>query len=181
VHSYRNLLCRHICNSFFQEQQLSFAFRCTPKDDTKHRSLILRFLIPCKLLLYQRPNVIPSRGVFRTQHLPSFELHVYQPLLTACMSGALHRLFRYLLFERCKLTLYRNLFMSAHALLSQPTHMKLATLAGVLKVACQDECNEDEAECIIATLIARSLMKGCISSQHSTVVLRKEDPFRQKS
>jgi hypothetical protein len=88
---------------------------------------------------------------------------------------------RYLLFERCKLTLYRNLFLNVHALLSHPTHIKLATLAGVLKVASQDECSDDEAECIVATLIARSLMKGCISSQHSTVVLRKEDPFRQKS
>jgi hypothetical protein len=88
---------------------------------------------------------------------------------------------RYLLFERCKLTLYRNLFMNAHALLSHPTHIKLSTLAVVLKIASQDECSDDEAECIVATLIARSLMKGCISSQHSTVVLRKEDPFRQKS
>jgi hypothetical protein len=71
--------------------------------------------------------------------------------------------------------------MSAHAMLSHPTNIKLATLASVLRVACQDECSEDEAECIIATLIARSLMKGCISSQHATIVLRKEDPFRQKS
>ena len=208
-------------NSLLLEQQLSFAFRCTPKDDTKHRSLILRFLVPCKLLLYQRPNVIPSRGVFRIQHLSSFDLNVYRPILSACMIGSMHRfeqvlqqemptlvkwgvwvsphfdflnfsgkqrslcfltcLHRYLLFERCKLTLYRNLFLNAHALLSHPTHIKLATLATVLKVACQDEFNEDEAECIIATLIARSLMKGCISSLHSTVVLRKEDPFRKKS
>lgn len=177
------------------EQQLSFAFRCTPKDDTKHRSLILRFLVPCKLLLYQRPTVIPSRGFFRIQHLSSFDLNVYRPILSACMIGSMHRFEQvlqqemptlvkwgvYLLFERCKLTLYRNLFMSAHALLCHPTHIKLATLAGVLRVACQDQCNEDEAECIIATLIARSLMKGCISSLHSTVVLRKEDPFRKKS
>ena len=75
----------------FSEQQLSFAFRCTPKDDMKHRSLILRFLIPCKLLLYQRPSVVPSRGVFRIQHLPYFNLQIYQPILTSCMSGALHR------------------------------------------------------------------------------------------
>ncbi len=71
--------------------------------------------------------------------------------------------------------------MSAHSLLGHPTHIKLSTLAGVLKLASQDECSEDEAECIVATLVARSLMKGNISSQHSTVVLRKEDPFRQKS
>ena len=76
---------------FFAEQQLSFAYRCTPKDDRKHRSLILRFLVPCKLLLYQRPHVAPTRGVFRLQHLSSFDLQIYQPILTSCMSGALHR------------------------------------------------------------------------------------------
>ena len=76
---------------FFAEQQLSFAYRCTPKDDRKHRSLILRFLVPCKLLLYQRPHVAPTRGVFRLQHLSSFDLQIYQPILTSCMSGSLHR------------------------------------------------------------------------------------------
>ena len=81
----------HMHNSLLLEQQLSFAFRCTPKDDTKHRSLILRFLVPCKLLLYQRPNVIPSRGVFRIQHLSSFDLNVYRPILSACMIGSMHR------------------------------------------------------------------------------------------
>ena len=71
--------------------------------------------------------------------------------------------------------------MSAHAMLTHPPNIKLATLAGVLHVASQDECSEDEAAFIVAKLIARSLMKGCMSSQIATIVLRKEDPFRQKS
>jgi hypothetical protein len=49
--------------------------------------------------LYQRPSVVPSRGVFLIQHLGSFDLHIYQPILTACMSGALHRFEQILLEE----------------------------------------------------------------------------------
>ena len=52
--------------------------------------------------------------------------------------------------------------------------------AGLLQAALQwqgQEVDQDEVECLVANLIARSLIKGYISHNMRTAVLSKVDAF----
>jgi hypothetical protein len=164
------------------ERQLTFAFeRCLASALTNKR-LILRYLVPVRLVL----GVFPSPQLLRKHRLFYFEnlcravdrgdLRLFERELDAHQQRFI-RHGSYLLVERAKTIAYRNFFLRVHSLQSVETN-KLDI--GMFK-RCLDatgvRMDVDEIECILANLIYKGYIKGYVSHQNSKLVLSKVNPF----
>ena len=164
------------------ERQLTFSFTRCPSAAFKNKRLILRYLVPTRLVL----GVFPSREL-----LQRYRLTYFMPLCRAVDRGDL-RLFEreldahqqlfirhgsYLLIERSKTIAYRNFFRRVHTLhppgtakLDVPVFKRCLDAAGVVM-------DTDEIECVLANLIYKGYIKGYISHQHGKLVVSKGNPF----
>lgn len=81
----------------------------------------------------------------------------------------------YLIVERAKTIVYRNLFRKLHGLISS-NRLSLVAMAAAL-TAAGAEVDVDELECILANLIYLNYVKGYISHQKRFLVVSAKDPF----
>ena len=82
----------------------------------------------------------------------------------------------FLLLEKVKILVYRNLFKKIYLVQNKSTQLKLHLFQKAFAwLGCPTDM--DEVECILATLIFKGLLKGYISHQKQTLVLSKKDPF----
>ena len=82
----------------------------------------------------------------------------------------------FLLLEKVKILVYRNLFKKIYLVQGKATQLKLHLFQRAFAwLGCPTDM--DEVECILANLIFKGLIKGYISHQKQTLVLSKKDPF----
>ena len=173
-----------LLNSQFSraERQLSFAFKRCPAAYTKNKRLILRYLVPVRLVL----------GVFASPKLlEQYDLPYFVPICRAVARGDLRTLRRelddqqmrfirhgsYLLVERSTMIAYRNFFQRVHSL-HEPGTTKLDI---AMFKRCLDSMgvtlDKEEVECYLANLIYKGYIKGYLSHQHSKLVVSKGNAF----
>jgi len=178
--------------SIFEEQYskaegcLDFAFAHCHKRAISNKRRVLQYLIPVKLLLGKIPH---------PKLLQKYELMQFKDLVESVKRGHL-KLFNdslethqeffikkgiYLMLEKLKSTIYRNLFHRVYKFVQNEDSMKnkhwlpLDVLLAALRVN-GIEMDTDELECILANLIYQGVMKGYIAHKRC-VVLSKQDPF----
>lgn len=164
------------------ERQLTFAFDKCPASALKNKRLILRYLVPVRLVL----GVFASPALLRKYNLFYFEklcravdrgdLRLFEAELEANQ-----RLFirqgSYLLVERARTIAYRNFFCRVHSL--HPVGTAKLDI-GVFKrcLGATGVCMDvDEIECVLANLIFKGYIKGYLSHQHSKLVVSKGNAF----
>ena len=164
------------------ERQLSFAFARCPAAATKNKRLILRYLVPVRLVLgqyaskalllkYRLPHFVPLCRAVHRGDVGLFEsvLDEYQQLFIRQGS--------YLLVERAKTIAYRNFFKRVHALHPDATtKLDVATFRRCLHAAGL-RLDHDEIECVLANLIYKGYIKGYLSHQHGKLVVAKANSF----
>eukprot|EP01006_Ploeotia_vitrea_P020917 TRINITY_DN53241_c0_g1_i2.p1 TRINITY_DN53241_c0_g1~~TRINITY_DN53241_c0_g1_i2.p1 ORF type:complete len:432 (+),score=181.92 TRINITY_DN53241_c0_g1_i2:25-1296(+) len=170
------------------ETSLQYALDHCHRDHIANKRRVLEFLIPVKLYLGKPP----------TAHcLRKYGLSHFEGLARSIGKGALHefnatlerheeRFIKYgtfLLLEKLKTVVFRNLFRQVHKLCAEagnpkPHQLQLKDLQTGLRV-CKVDMDVDELECILANLINDGYMKGYIAHQRC-VVLSKTNPFPAK-
>ena len=168
--------------------ELEFAFlHCHPQHQ-RNKQRVLRYLVPVKLLRGKIPSV---------QLLYKYNLAHYEPVVEAVKLGDINRLSDvlvnhqerfvsdgvYLSLERVRDTVYRTLLkrifnISATKATGESEKFRIALWRIRVALAWLSEPKDDEEiECITASLISRRLIKGMINDRHKMLVLSKQKPF----
>ena len=169
------------------EQHLEYAaFRHCKSDSRRNKALILRYLLPVKLLMGKMPTAILLR---------KYGLGEYVDVVSAMKSGNVRMLNdalkahqisfikqgTFLVLEKLRNIVLRTLFQKVHAFSAEKNpakgnqvnlHMFLAALKW-----CGCDMDIDEVEMIVANLIFRKFVKGYISHKSRVVVLAKAGAF----
>lgn len=163
------------------EEHLLYAFAHCRAGDAANKRAILEFLLPVRL----RRGVLPREALLEKHGLAALA-----PLVAAVRAGDLRtfnaelaknqmafvRRGTFLLLEKVKILVYRNLFKKIYLVSNKSTQLKLATFEAAF-AWLGVPIDKDEVECILANLIFKGLLKGYISHQKATLVLSKKDPF----
>ncbi|XP_063901390.1 PCI domain-containing protein 2-like [Zophobas morio] len=162
-------------------ESLKYAFENCPARFSKNKRLILLYLIPIKLL----QNIRPSSTL-----LKKYNLLIFEELSRSVSRGNVGRFENvlrshenffvkrglYVVLERLKLRVYRNLFKRMHEFLEGVNKIPIEKFQIALRVA-KLAIDKDECECIVANLIYQKMLKGYISHSQATVVFSKQEPF----
>ena len=81
----------------------------------------------------------------------------------------------YLLLEKCKTIVYRNLFKRVWKIIDKH-QIKLEQVSKAFKWLAMP-MDLDEIECILSNLIFKGFIRGYLSHTKRTLVLSKRDPF----
>ena len=164
------------------EQHLEYAFRHCKRDSSKNKTLILRYLLPVKLLMGKMPTAAL---------IGKYGLDEYADVVNAIKSGNVRMLNdalkthqisfirqgTFLVLEKLRNIVLRTLFQKVHAFSAEKNpangnqvnlHMFLAALKW-----CVCDMDIDEVEMIVANLIFKKFVKGYISHKSRVVVLAK--------
>jgi hypothetical protein len=162
------------------EEQLMYAFTHCPVEAVRNKRLCLMYLVPTRLVL----GKLASAAL-----LGKYSLHHYTELCAAVAQGDL-RAFNehkdahqslyiqqgvYLIVERARTIVYRNLFRKLHVLIGS-NKLSLRTIAAALGGVGVD-VDVDELECVLANLIYQNYVKGYISHQKRFLVVSAKEPF----
>mmetsp|Transcript_23184 Transcript_23184/g.54724 ORF Transcript_23184/g.54724 Transcript_23184/m.54724 type:complete len:409 (-) Transcript_23184:995-2221(-) len=162
------------------ETNLEYALQHCHKSATSNKKRILKYLVPVKLYRGKLPT---------TYLLDKYGLEEFKPLVEGIRKGDLRtfqdgliqyqdRFIRqgtYLLLEKCKTVVYRNLFKRVWKIMDSH-QIKLEHIAKAFKWLGMP-IDMDEMECILANLIFKRYIKGYLSHAKRTLVLSKRDPF----
>ncbi|VDB95834.1 unnamed protein product [Peniophora sp. CBMAI 1063] len=165
------------------EKELTQAFDACYSEAHNNLQMILTYLIPLRLFRGHMPS-----AALLTAY-PALE-NLYSQFLTAICKGdiesydkALVRLERplidlnlYLMLEKARELCIRGLFRRVWVATSKGSQITVSFFHAALRLAGQD-VDLDEAECLVAIMIARGYIKGYISHAKRTVVLSKVDAF----
>lgn len=164
------------------QDHLLFSFERCPAASYQNKRLILRYLVPVRLVL----GVFASRALLTEYDLPQFV-----PLCHAVHRGDL-RLFErqlddyqhlfirhgsYLLVERAKTIAYRNFFRRVYSLHPEGTTKLDVSMLKRCLDATGVNLDHDEIECVLANLIYKGYIKGYLSHQHGKLVVGKTNAF----
>ncbi|CAJ0931330.1 unnamed protein product, partial [Mesorhabditis belari] len=163
------------------EKSLTYAFRNCPTTQGHNKRLILTFLIPVKMFLGHMP---------KTELLRKYKLDSFVEVVEAVKEGHLTRLDGalrnnedffincglYLILEKLRAITFRTLFKKV-ALMVGESRIPLAGFMIAVQLQELDDVDEDEIECIVATLVSEKKIKGYISHSHQILVLSKQQPF----
>ncbi|KAH8308467.1 hypothetical protein KR018_003512 [Drosophila ironensis] len=162
-------------------EDLSFAFSNCPARFASNKRLILIYLVPGKMLL----GYLPRKSL-----LERYDLMLFYDLALALKAGNV-RLFddilqereleltssgTYLLVERLKFIVYRNLFKKVY-LIRKSYQLDIADFLSALQFVGVTDVSLEETHCIIANLINEGKIKGYISYDHNKLVVSKQNPF----
>ena len=160
---------------------LSFALRNCPPNFPQNKRLILIYLVPVKMLL----GYMPKKEI-----LERFDVLQFHELASALKEGNVrkfdqviqkHEIFLikcgiYLLVEKLKFIVYRNLFKRIY-LIRQTHQLNLTDFLAGLQFVGETDMSLDETHCIVANLIYEGKIKGYISHSHNKLVVSKQNPF----
>eukprot|EP00049_Salpingoeca_infusionum_P024758 m.16965 g.16965 ORF g.16965 m.16965 type:complete len:318 (-) comp7284_c0_seq1:1076-2029(-) len=166
------------CDYSAAHDQLSRAFNLCHKDAQTNLHLILRVLVPLKMMF----GVFPSQTLGESQGL--------QPLMEIAQAikegdikqyrQALHHKYQqlflqwgcYLTLESLKLVAYRNLLKKVFLLNARPgsSVIRVKNFTDALKVFEDSETDDVQAHCVLANLIARRYIAANINLQHNAIV-----------
>ncbi|XP_030373291.1 PCI domain-containing protein 2 homolog [Scaptodrosophila lebanonensis] len=162
-------------------EDLSYAFAHCPERFTSNKRLILIYLVPVKMLL----GYLPRKSL-----LERYDLLLFHDLALALKAGNVNKfdeivhhheivLIRsgiYLLVEKLKFIVYRNLFKKVFAI-RQTHQLDMGDFMSALQFVGVTDASLDETHCIIANLIYEGKIKGYISHAHNKLVVSKQNPF----
>ena len=162
------------------ETCLNFCLEKCPKSEKSNRARILQYLIPVRMYFGEYPSA---------KLLRKYELHQYVGVLSALARGDVRRfddhvkmnqsffLSRgiYLLVEKLKTTLNRNLIFKIYNVLGKSNKIDLKAILPTLRKVGSVE-NMDGLECVITNLIYSGYIKGYISHAKFYLVLSKLNP-----
>ncbi|XP_072940111.1 PCI domain-containing protein 2 [Epargyreus clarus] len=160
---------------------LSFAFEKCHQDCIKNKRLILIYLIPVKMLL----GYMPKKSL-----LEKYDLMLFWDLVTSVKSGSVkgidkvmeeHESFLikagiFLVVEKLKTIAHRNLFRRVY-LLENTHQIEIASFEAALQIMGEEDVDEAETQCYVASLIYEGKIKGYISYQHKKLVVSKQNAF----
>lgn len=168
-------------------QRLGDALAACRRDAEGHKRNILRYLVPCKMLLGELPD--PSL-------LQQYSLEEYSDMRTAVAAGDVglfhqalaaqqYRLVKtglYLLVDKLQVAVYRRLIkkcVMVNRELRGPDKAHQLPLALVQGVLAQQGAGVDseELECIVANLVVREAVKGYIAHKQKVLVVSKDTAF----
>lgn len=162
------------------EKNLDFAFDHCHRNSVHNKKCILRYLVPIKLYRGRLPTPYLLEKYGLTEFIPLVEgirkgdLRTFQDGLVKYQDRFI-RQGTYLLLEKCKTVVYRNLFKRVHKILDK-TQISLKYVATAFKWLGLP-MDLDEVECILANLIYRGYVRGYLSHSKRVLVLSKRDPF----
>lgn len=118
-------------------------------------------------------------------------LKIYSVLITAMKQGNLYQFdktfFEYqaillswgtwLVIERTRLLVIRQLFRKIWVLLEKPSRLTIDTLKRGLRLSVQQEVSNEEVCCMVVNLIDRGYMKGYLSHEKQVLVLSNKSSF----
>ncbi|EDW37584.1 GL16271 [Drosophila persimilis] len=162
-------------------EDLSYAFTHCPDRFGSNKRLILIYLVPVKMLL----GYLPSKVLLQRHDLLLF--HDLAQTLKAGNVNKFDEIVRenekvlirsgiYLLVEKLKFIVYRNLFKKVFAI-RQTHQLDLGDFMTALQFVGVTDVSLDETHCIIANLIYEGKIKGYISYAHNKLVVSKQNPF----
>eukprot|EP00943_MAST-04B_sp_MAST-4B-sp1_P007987 g7987.t1 len=166
------------------ENRLKFCFKECPKNEKRNRARILQYLIPVQIYF----GIFPSHRL-----IEKYDLNQYIELVPAIVCGDIQNFEKhmklnqsfflnrgiYLLIEKLKTILYRNLIFKIYNILgknSQDNKINLKTVLPTLKQIGSVE-DMDGLECMLANLIFSKYVKGYISHAKFYLVFSKLTPF----
>lgn len=161
-------------------EDLTYALKYTPMEQGDNRRRILLYLIPAKIL---------SGSLPKASTLENYRMKWYIDIVTAIKTGNL-QLFEkavktyeeffiksalYLAIEKMKSLVYRALVRNVYKI----TGVNKIPLDQVIIAVrlCEVPTDRDAVECILASLIHQSYIKGYISHKVGFLVLSKSNPF----
>ncbi|XP_036175913.1 LOW QUALITY PROTEIN: PCI domain-containing protein 2-like [Myotis myotis] len=163
------------------EKYLSFAFAHCHRLSQKNKRMILIYLLPVKMLLGHMPTI---------ELLKKYHLMQFAEVTRAVSEGNLlllkealakHETFFirwgiFLILEKLKILIYRNLFRKVY-LLPKTHQLSLDAFLVALKFMQVEDVDIDEVQCILDNLIYMGHIKGYIPHQHQKLVVSKQNPF----
>eukprot|EP00850_Spirogloea_muscicola_P009164 SM000051S17524 [mRNA] locus=s51:81339:84085:- [translate_table: standard] len=172
------------------DEKLTYALEHCDKLKTGNIRRILRYLVPVRLSL----DVLPTSVLLERYNLPE-----YLGIVHAMRKGDVRQLREtlelhedrflrtgvYLVLEKLELQVYRRLIKKLHLIQkvrnpAKAFQLKMDLVLRALRWLGID-MDIDEVECIVATLIYKSFMRGYFSHKSKVVVLSKQDPFPRDS
>lgn len=172
------------------EEKLGWALANCPPSAKGNRRRILGYLIPCRL----RMGRYPTRGLLQRHSLDSLSGLVFATYAGDVDGFNRHldkeedhliSLGTYLVMEKLKLLVYRNLCARVHKFLAQKLDAqgkgeqrhKQDLMAYEHTFQWQDDCSPDETLCLLAHLMYIGAMRGYLSDEHRKIVFSKDLPF----
>ncbi|KAI7868710.1 hypothetical protein BDF14DRAFT_1790041 [Spinellus fusiger] len=167
------------------DECLSFAFnRCT-MHHWKNKRLILKFMIPCRILLGHFPStqlltkyqlVEPFAGLIDT--LKSGSLSAYFDHMDAHF-GFFYSTFTYVMLrERGTVLLWRCLLKKLSYLVSTVNMLRFEDCLTALVLSSKDSTmDSSDVEAILVSLVSQKYIRGYIHHQKKTLVLSKSNAF----
>ncbi|XP_068148750.1 PCI domain-containing protein 2 homolog [Drosophila tropicalis] len=160
---------------------LAYAFSHCPERFTSNKRLILIYLVPVKMLL----GYLPRKSL-----LQRYDLLLFHDLALALKAGNVNKfdeivreqelvLIRsgiYLLVEKLKFIVYRNLFKKVFVI-RQTHQLDMDDFLTALRFVGVTDISLDETHCIVANLIYEGKIKGYMSHVHNKLVVSKQNPF----
>ena len=156
---------------------LDFALRWCPAKYARNRRLILQYLVPVKLLLGLQPTpaLLEKYGL---RELAVIALAVrrgdIRSFNTCMQENQLHFVHQgvYLVLEKLRMLVYRNLFKRVCMLSENYPKMRIAQFQQAL-AWLDAPLDLDEIECILANLIAQGYIKGYIAHNQRMLVVKR--------
>jgi len=161
--------------------ELEYALANCHMKSTFNKRRILSYLIPVKMCHGQLPS---------NELLDTYNFTEFKDLCAAVRSGNLEGFNKamqvyldvfikkgiYLVLEKVKTLVYRNLIKLVYRIENKASTLKLAKIEQAFDFS-NEKVSLDEIECIIANLIFNGHIKGYISHKLRMLVLSKANPF----
>jgi hypothetical protein len=164
-------------------KRLRYAFKICHVDAVRNKRRILQYLIPVQLLLGQPPsNLLLEKYPMEEFHqlIRAYKIgnvNLYSQALEL-HSGFFIKNGTYLILERVKKIVYRNLFrIIVFKIRNAETRVKLTDFLRAVRYFGVEDMDLDEIECIVASLIHDKFIKGYISHAKGVLVIAKQHAF----
>lgn len=167
------------------EVDLEYAFRQCHKDAHHNQEMILRYLVPCRLLrgiilndsvLNTFPKLSILYGGF-IRAIRNGDVRSYDSILeTASMERGLVQIGTYLAIERAREICLRGLFKRVYQSKDCNSRIPIMDFHHALRFVGV-ELELLETEWLVASQIAKGYLRGYISHSHMTAVLSSQNPF----
>mmetsp|Transcript_12891 Transcript_12891/g.16830 ORF Transcript_12891/g.16830 Transcript_12891/m.16830 type:complete len:420 (+) Transcript_12891:39-1298(+) len=162
------------------EVNLGWALAHCHPGSVRNKRRILNYLVPIKLVLGKlpTPTLLKKYGLTHflglVQAVKQGDLRAFNKCLDGYQSVfILHG--TYLMLEKLKVVVYRNLFKRVYLILNNPK-IKLDQFTKTFEWLGVP-MDMEEIECILANLIYKGYIKGYISHNLKVLVLSKKNPF----
>ncbi|KAJ8662587.1 hypothetical protein O0I10_001548 [Lichtheimia ornata] len=169
------------------EHELELAFRECTNANQKNKEVILKFLLPIRLMRGKMPSRLLFERYPKSRHLYS---HLVQSIKAGNIRSFDMRLDKvgptlirqgtYFAVEKARSLAIRQLFRKVYLIMDKSTRIPISTFKTALE-AVNIDVDLEETEWMLANMIFKGYMKGYLSHEKLFAVLSKADPFPKVS